>query len=347
MLEETVYNPPERGEGEYRNAWVRYRLPPNPEADEAKKFEGVRLSLILLHAVAAHSEIWIPMLEDLFTIQRTTPTNAFTVVEAWSLEAPNHGRAAVLNEKLLPDLTKGITGVRWANLVKDFMQSGLAEPGTRFVSIGHSAGTSVAVQCADGFPLNRLPVASMILIEPPMMTPEGVERATEAGAVLMLAPEIAAMRKDIWPSREAARTWLAKRYPWRRWDPRVLDLYVKHGLRDLPTVTYPDKEGVTLTHTRVQESTGYTHHADAFISLERLKEFCSIIPVHCIFGQNNEMVPEETQAEITNEKVGRKMRSIVRLAKTGHLAVQENPRGVALAIWGIFHEDFSRPSPRL
>lgn len=82
------------------------------------------------------------------------------------------------------------------------------------------------MQCTGGYPLDRLPLASMILVEPPMMTREGVERATEAGAVLILAVDIAKMRKDIWPSRAAAREWFAKRVPWKRWDPRALDLYI-------------------------------------------------------------------------------------------------------------------------
>ncbi len=33
-------------------------------------------------------------------------------------------------------------------------------------------------------------------------------------------------RHDIWPSREAAKVWLGKRFPWKAWDPEVLDIYV-------------------------------------------------------------------------------------------------------------------------
>lgn len=43
---------------------------------------------------------------------------------------------------------------------------------------------------------------------------------------LTRAAEAVRMRKDIWPSRAAAREWLAKRFPYRRWDARVLDLFV-------------------------------------------------------------------------------------------------------------------------
>ena len=71
------------------------------------------------------------------------------------------------------------------------------------------------------------------------MTPEIYKLALERDTVLLRAIEIAKGRKDIWPSRAAAREWFAKRLPWRRWDPRVLDLYVVCAeLRGrLPSVT--------------------------------------------------------------------------------------------------------------
>lgn len=123
---------------------------------------------------------------------------------------------------------------------------------------------------------------------------------------------------------------------------------------------------MTLATPRSQESAGYGHHADAYIGLERLKEICPVMPVHCVFGQINNMVyvsvlrpsaerladravyrPKETQAELVDPKSGRKMRSIVRVAKAGHLVVQEDPRELAMALWGILHEDYARPMPHL
>jgi hypothetical protein len=64
-----------------------------------------------------------------------------------------------------------------------------------------------------------------------------------------------------------------------------------HGLRDLPTATYPDrKEGVTRRCTREQEAQSYLYFEDAFDSLDRLKELCSAIPVHSIFGTEIDLV---------------------------------------------------------
>ena len=65
-------------------------------------------------------------------------------------------------------------------------------------------------------------------------------------------------RKDLWPSREEAAKSFRKSPFYKSWDPRVLDLWIKYGLRDLPTAIYPDAPNVealpvTLTTSRPQE----------------------------------------------------------------------------------------------
>ena len=104
-----------------------------------------------------------------------------------------------------------------------------------------------------------------ILIEPMFTHP-----AYFGGANKFLT-EGAVKRRDIWPSREEANNVFRER-SFKSWDPRVIGLHVvcvhtsvrcfvlaligrqKYGLRELPTLTYPDKtEGVTLSCTKVQE----------------------------------------------------------------------------------------------
>ncbi|KAI0766213.1 alpha/beta-hydrolase [Trametes elegans] len=302
-----------------------------------------RLSLVFLHSVASHKEAWIPTIDHLFELQHSTPTDAFSVVEAWAMDAPSHGRAAVLNDSRLHDFPNGITGEQWARATGVLLASGLLA-GDSIVGIGHSAGACVLIQSTATHAHGRNPYASLVLVEPTMMTPEILQRAFAQDTVLLRAVDIARTRKDTWPSRPAAREWLARRLPWRRWDARVLDLFVENALCDLPTATYPgEKEGVTLACTRVQEVAGYTHHEDGFAALEMLKTLCPAMPVHTVFGGKRDMVPAETQESITSVAEGRKMRSIARVEGAGHLVVQESPRGLALAIWGILHEDNARP----
>lgn len=68
-------------------------------------------------------------------------------------------------------------------------------------------------------------------------------------------------RRDIWPSRaEAAEKFRSSKF-YQAWDPRVLDKWIEYGLRDLPTMLYPnssdetgaEKTAVTLTTPKSQE----------------------------------------------------------------------------------------------
>lgn len=58
-----------------------------------------------------------------------------------------------------------------------------------------------------------------------MMSPE-IFAKIDPNTPIIAAFEMTKTRKDIWPSREAARQWLAKRIPCKLWDPRILQLYV-------------------------------------------------------------------------------------------------------------------------
>ncbi|KAJ5493060.1 toxin biosynthesis protein [Penicillium diatomitis] len=72
----------------------------------------------------------------------------------------------------------------------------------------------------------------------------------------------AAKRHDLWDSREAAETDL--RQSCRKWDPRVVELFLRYGIRPVPTLLYnnetePDLPpgAVTLTTTKYQEMWQY------------------------------------------------------------------------------------------
>ncbi|KAI0666058.1 alpha/beta-hydrolase [Trametes maxima] len=341
MLEATEFVLPGlKEDGGLTNAYVRYK--PTVDDTTVPSPHYARVSLLLLHSVASHKEAWLPMVEHLFGLQYTAPIDsAFTIVEVWAMDSPNHGHAAKLNDNRLREFPNGITGMHWARAANLLLTSGLMEPGCAVVGVGHSAGSCIIVQSTDGYPIDRLLLSSIIMVEPPMMAPDILRRAQKEGAPVLRAAEGALVRKDIWPSRTAAKEWFAKRIPWKRWDPRAFELFIKHGLLDLPTSAYPNvHEGVTLAASRVQESWGYSHHEDGFAALDRLSEICSAIPVHCVFGAVNDFISMETQAGVMDESAGRRMRSIARVANAGHLVLQENPRGLALALWGILHSDF-------
>ncbi|KAK7045725.1 hypothetical protein VNI00_007558 [Paramarasmius palmivorus] len=134
--------------------------------------------------------------------------------------------------------------------------------------------------------LNNVPYSSLILIDPPIQPKftEIVSRPFVPPAQLEMIRKAAKVRKDVWSSRESARAWFATRAPWKIWDPKVLDLHLEYGLRELPTRTYPDKEGVTLTLTRDQEYAGFLYPDEAIESMHWLARLGTKIPIHCIFA---------------------------------------------------------------
>ncbi|TBU57225.1 Alpha/beta hydrolase family-domain-containing protein [Dichomitus squalens] len=347
MLEEADFVLP--GAGDYpqlRCAFVRWRPRSTcvgRSTSGAHRYpEGTfRLSLILLHCVGIHKETWQPTIEHLFEALRSEPDPRFAVVEAWAMDAPQHGHAASLNAHVLLDLPDGLNMEQWNAPLKTLLASGLIE-GDRVVGVGHSAGALSLITTTIGYQLNCLPFSSVIMVEPPMMTPDIVKHGLEIGCLPMIrAINFAKTRKDIWSSRDEARAWFGTRSPWRRWDQRVFDLFVRHGLHDLPTAAYPERhEGVTLACTRAQDSAAYTRFEECYRALDRLTELCASLPVHAVLGDTLDMVPAAVHEVCVSEKDGRRMKSIRTVSGAGHLAVQDNPRGVALEIWRILEDDY-------
>jgi len=95
--------------------------------------------------------------------------------------------------------------------------------------IGHSMGGNNLVNLSLMHP--RL-IHSLVLIDPVIQS-----RASSRGN---FAPaQASSKRRDRWPSRKAAREAFARSKFYQRWDPHVLDLWIQHGLRELPTLLYP------------------------------------------------------------------------------------------------------------
>lgn len=57
--------------------------------------------------------------------------------------------------------------------------------------------------------------------------------------IIAKTTQLSTHRRDIWPSRKAAAEGFKRSPFYQAWDPRVLDRWVKYGLRDLPTPIYP------------------------------------------------------------------------------------------------------------
>lgn len=100
------------------------------------------------------------------------------------------------------------------------------------VGVGHSMGGNHIVNLSLMHP--RL-LAGVVLIDPV------IHKAPDRTANLMPAI-LSTSRRDRWPSRQAAEAAMRRNKFYQTWDPRCFNLWIKHGLRDLPTAVYPASE---------------------------------------------------------------------------------------------------------
>lgn len=119
------------------------------------------------------------------------------------------------------------------------------------VGVGHSMGGNNLVNLSLIHP-NLF--QTLVLIDPVISKQSSYEGE-------MKAARASALRRDRWPSHSAAKEAFQRNKFYQLWDKRVFDLWVKHGLRDLPTALYhsikQDSERgeneVTLATTKHQE----------------------------------------------------------------------------------------------
>ncbi|KAI0363292.1 hypothetical protein BV20DRAFT_958570 [Pilatotrama ljubarskyi] len=307
-------------------------------SDDCAQDDPDALTLVFAHATGFHKEHWEPTLDHLFALVRQSANATVKIRDAWSIDAPNHGEAAVLNEnELLWGYVPVFPWEEYARAVHLF----LAGLGTgvdvdfskrNLVGVGHSMGASAIVLSQTYQP--PLPYVGTLLVEP-MLLPPAVDSPATGGPRNVLL-EGAEKRRDVWQSREAARAHFAGRLPWKTWDPRVLDAFVNVGLRALPTAAYPDaSEGVTLTCTKAQEAACYRDKLGRTKAYRYLPHLCAAMPVHFIWGAlaDNPILTEEVKQGVMSDGTRGKHRSDQRVAGAGHMLPQMQPEGLASALW--------------
>jgi pimeloyl-ACP methyl ester carboxylesterase len=99
------------------------------------------------------------------------------------------------------------------------------------LGVGHSFGGDCLLAAAAR---NPELFEQIVLIEPIVEPPVGERTGFYAGEGPHPLAESARKRRAIFASREEARQRWSARGPFSDWDPRVLQLYLDHGLEDLP-----------------------------------------------------------------------------------------------------------------
>ncbi|KAF5599267.1 host-specific AK-toxin Akt2 [Fusarium pseudoanthophilum] len=205
---------------------------PNPQPGD--------VTIIGAHANGFPKELYEPLWDELYDRARQQDVRIRSI---WIADVWNQGQSGVLNEKVLGN------DLSWFDHARDLMnlinqhQRDIPHP---IVGIGHSMGGTQLAQMALWHP--RL-LDSLVLIDPIIQIPN--PSISLAG--------LSTKRRDIWSSREDAVTRFKKSKFFQSWDPRVLDLWIEHGLRNIPTELHPEEEGsspderVTLTTSKHQE----------------------------------------------------------------------------------------------
>ncbi|TFK67617.1 alpha/beta-hydrolase [Pluteus cervinus] len=291
------------------------------------------LTLVFAHGTGFHKEQWEPAIDDLYSLLGDSGSERVRIREVWSIDAPNHGDAAVLNEKTLLFGYEPVFGwEEYARSIHAFLAGLGIGVNTDFtkrklVGIGHSMGAVSVLLSQNYFPLVKF--TSVILCE--LMTMQ--QKYIAKPQVILVKGS--SNRRDIWPSTEEAYKSFKSRGAWKIWDDRVLRTFVEYGTRPLPTAYYPDKtEGVTLKCSRAQETASYRDPLGFSRVYNNLREYAKRTPVHMIYGAINDYLPEESQEDVVNAIGGKHcLASFSRVEGAGHLIVQMNPRGLAKHIY--------------
>ncbi|EXJ92588.1 hypothetical protein A1O3_01140 [Capronia epimyces CBS 606.96] len=201
------------------------------------------ITFIATHGNGFPKEMYEPMFDDLEDKMNGLGRKIRAI---WIADMAHQGQSFVLNEDILGN------DPNWWDFARDLLflinqkQADMPQP---LVGIGHSMGGTQLAQLALIHP--RL-LQALVMIDPVIQTENPSKTFAPA----------ATYRRDLWPSRQVAAERSATSKFYQAWDPRVLDEWIAHGLRDLPTALYPERGSnpeppVTLTTPKAQEVFSY------------------------------------------------------------------------------------------
>jgi pimeloyl-ACP methyl ester carboxylesterase len=191
----------------------------------------------------------------------------------------------------------------------------------RRVLVGHSMGGYIALQAAAQ---HIDTISDVVLIDSPIPTgwrANLLSFAQLTGLAYTSGPApIAARRRDVWPSRAAARDFFASKAFVRAWADGVLDDFIEHAIVDCT-------DGVTLKVPRNTERDIYAHivHRAALKALRRLQS--AGVNVSFIAGEQSE---ETRMAGFTNNE--QLFAPRFQRVAAGHLVPMEAPQACAEAV---------------
>ncbi|KAI1129368.1 Alpha/beta hydrolase family-domain-containing protein [Nemania abortiva] len=217
------------------------------------------VTILGAHANGFPKELYEALWQDLHTQSQSQDDdgrNKFRIRSIWIADISNQGYSGELNEAKLGN------DPFWHDLSRDLLhltnvfRADMPRP---IVGLGHSFGANILTHLSLLHP--RL-LTTLVLLDPTIVVFDPA-RVTGPG----VSPARAStFRREVWPSREQAVESFKRSPFYQSWDPRVLDAWNKHSLRDLPTLLFPNSPdsssssnkpttgpGVTLRTTKHQE----------------------------------------------------------------------------------------------
>ncbi|KFY12054.1 hypothetical protein V492_04119 [Pseudogymnoascus sp. VKM F-4246] len=184
-------------------------------------------------------ELYEPLWDELYLRSKA---NGFRIRSIWISDAAHQNQSAALNEKKLGNDPSWWDHPRdLLHMVNHFRK----EMPLPLFGVGHSFGGHNLATVSLIHP--RL-FTSLTLLDPVIVG----KPPTGGGG--RGAPTASTFRRDLWPSREAAAAGFRKSPFYQSWDPRVLEAWNKYGLRETPTLLYPNEKGsVTLSTPKHHE----------------------------------------------------------------------------------------------
>ncbi|TBU37431.1 Alpha/Beta hydrolase protein [Dichomitus squalens] len=330
--------------GEELDTYVKHYRPVMEPTCSLKERQPVKnsVTLIFLHGLAGLKELWEPMIERLFELEKAAGPleTRVTIADVWAIDSPDHGESAVLNEDALRTRDDPLTCIDYARTVVALSQSGLIStrtPSFSTILVGHCGGAVSAVLSTRSELFTKpmqTQVDGIILISPWLFSIEMVMSHPDAHEEASQLLGYCMGTIDTWSSREEALAYFGSLDVWKTWDPRVLRLYVHHGITALRSQINPaGKHRVTLSYPRARERRAAQMLIGVPAMLEHLPQLCRSVPVHIAFGEKQTKGVRELQRAICNQLCP--LASITDLPNTGHKAVQQSPSLVAEVIWNF------------
>ncbi|KAI1304031.1 Alpha/beta hydrolase family-domain-containing protein [Xylaria venustula] len=185
------------------------------------------VTILGAHANGFPKELYEALWADLHAHSQAA---GFRIRGIWIADIASQGWSGQLNEGKLGN------DPCWHDHTRDLLHLTnvfRAEMPRPIVGLGHSFGANILTHLALLHP--RL-LSTLVLLDPTIIVfdPSQTEGPGTSPA------RASTFRRDVWPSRDVAVESFKKSPFYRSWDPRVLEAWNEHAIRDLPTPLYTE-----------------------------------------------------------------------------------------------------------